>query len=432
MKNKKNILIIIILLIIILIILLTVIIINKKRDIYVPDGDESNIQIKVEYQKVNNDTLFYTVADCIQSYYDYVSSDIKMEDNNDEKVDSDFTEQEKKDAIYSVLDQEYIEKNNITLDNLYNYVTDLKGAITFTPIDMYMIDNGKIQKFSVYGMIENEGNIIYDYFIVSLDYYNMTYSIEPIEKNKYKDITEIKLVNTRDEIEANDYNIYVYNRISKEDLINKYIYYYKTNALLDINVAYNKLNEEYREKRFGNLEAYKSYVEANKVSIYGSTLDSYKVEEGEDKTQYICIDKNGNYYIINERSIMDFDIMLDNYTIEQKETIEKYNNATDQQKVALNINKFIQAINNSDYRYAYNCLADSYKNNYFKTQEEFETYAKENFYKSSNVGYVEFDKQGDVYTYKVILTDKESEDKKNKTFIMQLGEGTNFVLSFDK
>ena len=129
---------------------------------------------------------------------------------------------------------------------------------------------------------------------------------------------------------------------------------------------------------------------------------------------------------------MEYTLILDTYTIDLPEFLEKYNNSTDQQKVALNIDKFMQAINAKDYKYAYNCLADSFKNNYFKTQEEFENYAKENFYSSNNVEYNEFDTQGDVYTYSVILTDKETSEQKNKTFIVKLEEGTEFVLSFNR
>ena len=38
----------------------------------------------------------------------------------------------------------------------------------------------------------------------------------------------------------------------------------------------------------------------------------------------------------------------------------------------MNIDKFFQMINRQDYDAAYNCLAQSYRNNYFTTEEEFE------------------------------------------------------------
>ena len=92
----------------------------------------------------------------------------------------------------------------------------------------------------------------------------------------------------------------------------------------------------------------------------------------------------------------------------------------------------MRAINDRSYNYAYNCLADSFKNNYFKTQEEFETYVKSNFYESNSVTYNNFEKQGELYTYSVTITNKQTKEQKSKKFIMQLGEGTEFELSFDR
>ncbi len=171
----------------------------------------------------------------------------------------------------------------------------------------------------------------------------------------------------------------------------------------------------------------------NLLNLIKSNLVSYMTTTTyEGKTEYICLDQYGNYYIFTENAIMDYTVILDTYTIDLPEFTEKYDNGTEQQKVALNIDKFMQSINAKDYKYAYGCLADSFKNNYFKTQEEFENYARENFYESNTVGYNEFNTQGDVYTYSVILTDKNTGEQKTKTFIMRLGEGTNFEMSFNR
>ncbi len=438
MKSKKNILKIIMLLIIICILLVIFIIFNYKRikakNEYNRNEDESNIQINYQYDKVDNSTLFYTVSDCIQTYIDYISLNIDTDNYNDKQLELNiFTEQEKKEAIYNILDKEYIEENNITLDNIYSFIPNFDDKTKFTAIKMNMLDGNRIQRFCIYGSIENnEGDLEYIYCIVNLDYYNMTFSIKPILNETYDDINKIELEEETEEIYENNNNTFIYNRISEEDLISKYIYYYKTNAVLNSDIAYNLLDKEYREKRFGNIEEYKTYVENNKEKIYSSLLDSYQIKEDGDNTRYICIDQYGNYYIFTENAVMDYTVILDTYTIDLPEFTERYETATEQQKVALNIDKFMQAINNKDYKYAYNCLADSYKNNYFKTQADFENYAKENFYASSTVGYSEFAEEGDVYTYSVVLTDNETEEQMNKTFIMQLGEGTDFVLSFNR
>lgn len=258
--------------------------------------------------------------------------------------------------------------------------------------------------------------------------------ISKSNKNSSNNGTEFK--NYQDEYiapkvkyECNEFSII---NISTNELVQMYFNKYINNALQDIEQVYNLLNIEYREKKFGNIEEYKKYVENNKEMIIGNKLASYQTQKNGDNTRYICIDKNGKYYIFDETAIMEFTVILDAYTLDLPEFIEKYTSATEQQKVALNIEKFMQAINDKSYYYAYNCLADSYKNNYFKTQEEFENYVKENFYSNNTVGYNQFSQEGEVYTYSVVLTNKETGEQMNKTFIVKLEEGTDFVLSFNK
>ena len=42
----------------------------------------------------------------------------------------------------------------------------------------------------------------------------------------------------------------------------------------------------------------------------------------------------------------------------------------------MNVDKFFQMINRKDYKTSYKCLADSYKNNYFKTENDFANFVK--------------------------------------------------------
>ena len=253
------------------------------------------------------------------------------------------------------------------------------------------------------------------------------------ENNQYIDELEItneeRTITVKQKYSCNEFEFIT---VTTDDLVGAYFNQYKSYALGNLEKAYNLLDEEYREKKFGNIEEYRTYIENNSEAISQVRLDSYQIKKDGENNRYICIDQNGNYYIFNETAVMDYTVMLDTYTIDLPEFIEKYNIATEQQKVALNIDRFMQAINAKDYKYAYSCLADSYKNNYFKTQEEFETYAMQNFYESSTVGYKQFDVQQDVYTYSVILTNDATGEQMEKTFVMQLGEGTEFVLSFNR
>ena len=131
---------------------------------------------------------------------------------------------------------------------------------------------------------------------------------------------------------------------------------------------------------------------------------------------------------------MQYAVILDTYTIDLPEFKEKYTNATAEQKVLLNIQKFFEAINNKDYKYAYHKLDNTFKANNFTGLEQFENYIKTNFFEQNKLAANEAEIQGDNYLYKITISDATSQDKNTvtKTFVMQLKEGTDFVMSFSK
>ena len=164
-------------------------------------------------------------------------------------------------------------------------------------------------------------------------------------------------------------------------------------------------------------------------------VSKYDVNKEDDYTQYVCIDSFENNYIFKATSAMKYTVILDTYTIDIPEFTEKYAKANTQEKVILNLNKFMLSLNNKDYKYAYSILANSFKQANFPSLEEFENYAKQTFFDHNAFEYVSYDSNGDTYyTYAVTISDStgQSIDTVTKTFIIQLNEGTDFVLSFNK
>lgn len=114
-------------------------------------------------------------------------------------------------------------------------------------------------------------------------------------------------------------NEYVPVYVTEEDMAKKYLNDYKNNMLTDVEEAYNSLNKEYREKRFGSLDKYEEYI-SNFISLstYSMEVDKYSISSiGGDKV-FNIYDKSGNQYIIREKSIMNYEVYLDEYTIEIK------------------------------------------------------------------------------------------------------------------
>ena len=111
-------------------------------------------------------------------------------------------------------------------------------------------------------------------------------------------------------------NEYVPVYVTEEDMVKKYLNDYKNNMLTDVEEAYNSLNKEYREKRFGSLEKYKEYVNNFiTMSTYSMEVDKYSVSSMSGDKVFNIYDKSGNQYIIREKSIMNYEVYLDEYSV---------------------------------------------------------------------------------------------------------------------
>ena len=96
----------------------------------------------------------------------------------------------------------------------------------------------------------------------------------------------------------------------------------------------------------------------------------------------------------------------------------------------MNIEKVIQALNLRDFKYIYNKLDDTFKASNFSTLQNFEIYMNENYPSTYNVEYTTYNQENDIYMQTIILDDKNSDEQKQNTIIMQLKDNYEFVMSF--
>lgn len=338
-----------------------------------PDGD---VEINYEIEKVKNATRFYTVQNCIQSYLD-----------ND----------------------------------------------TFTAKKMESLGGERIIQYRVYGFADINGEKQYLYFKVKTDTENLTFEVTPYEGEEYKALEDIKLTEDNAEIKINGDNVYTYEEISQEEMSRRYLQYYYSLELNDIEEAYSLIDEEYRNQRFESLEDYREYVEINKEMFSQAILTGYSVENNNGYTQYVLRDSYSNYYVLKEDGIMDFTILLDTYTVKDDNYLQAYNKLDESEKTSANVELFIQMINTRDYKHAYNTLSDGFKTNYFPTLEQFKEYVLNNFYYYNIATINSTRNEGNIYIYEVTLKDGVSTaaETKNKSFNIRLGEGTDFEISFN-
>ncbi len=405
---------------------------NSNNEIILKDEDlGEEIQIVDEVTPVKDANIFYSVSYTIDKYF----SNLYVNDN--------FTEEEKKEkAVYlcNVLDKEFIKNEKISQNTVLEILKGYQGEFKFTATKMnQLITKNNYQTYIVKGILEKSGTNEYlqdCYFKVIVNSDNNTYSIYPIMQDMYSDISEINVSNNDniEEIEKNKDNEFIILTVNDDNLIKRYIAYYKNMALNHTEMAYELLNDEYRNKRFKNLESFIKNTKQNKDVIDNIIIDKYKVEQYDDYILYIVVDIYNNYYIFKETAIMQFDLMLDTYTIDSEEFLKKYNNGSEQLKVGMNLEKIFQALNRKDYEYIYSKLHEQFKENNFPTLQSFEKYMQENFFDMNKITYGKFEEKSGAYVYEIEITDatETEENTIEKSFIIQLGEGTDFVMSFNK
>lgn len=439
MKNK--IIILIVSIIVIIVFLLGSIIYirtNDNKDVITEDKKDDNLMETSNQdtvKSIDNNSQLLIVKNYIQSFIERINLNNVIYYTGGNKIDESIISKN----IYNLLSKDYITKNSITEKNALNYVYKIEEKLTFIPLKVNVLKGSNYTKYSVYGFTynqknENKGDM---YFILNIDNSNLTYSIEPIFN--VNNINDIELNTEELTIEKNRYNTYVKKEYTEEDICEQYMTMYKALMLSNTNEAYKYLDNEYRNLKYGSLQEYKDFIISNNDDINDFEMKAYSI----NGNRYVCKDGKDNFYIFNVNKVLDYTVVLDTYTVDLPEFTEKYNKVSAQEKVALNINKVITALNDKDYKYIYNKLADSFKDNYFNNEDELKEYLSNKLYDNNEINFGKFSDEGNgIYTYEIELSEISNENEaaqegKGDNFarikmnvVMQLKEGTDFVMSF--
>lgn len=421
---------------------------NNSENDYNDDGQylEEGKEILPEkdnggFVNVEDDSIFFSVFNSVERYiyitqYSILDLDENQYDKEGNYVDFDVTklylldiknENDRLQALYDLFDRNYINSNKISLNNIKQYVSDIDLNTELIPISMKVKYGDNVNTFVLKAYLKSD-KLVQKNFIVRVNNKNETFSIE--FKNDDLNTEENQL-----DIEKNNFNSFEIENITEEESILKYLEYFKKITLKYPQVAYeNYFDEEYREKRFGNLENYKKYINDNLEELqYVQIVKYFSDTTTDNNLYYVGIDQYENIYTFTISASMQYKLKLDNYTIPTDTFKEEYKVANSEKKVQMNIDKFIQMINRHDYKTSYNCLVDSFKSNYFKNQEEFENYIKNNFFAHNELKFKNFEeKENNIYACTIQLTDLTGENSEIKeiTIIMKLNDNLDFEMSF--
>lgn len=448
MNKIKKLIIILLFAIISIIIILLLFIKQQNKDEY-SNKIENKEAVKEVFEqenmihKIDTNRQYFYVKECIEKYKQYATEIYNMDGLNDYQRQISFT-QIKSLIPEFVINDLGINNNNIIeklglpdciirIDNIYvsKQTINQKEYIQKTNINAYIVE----------GIIINptNGQIIKNNYklIAVLDELNERFLIIPQEYMESKGISVEEGKSLRifenEEIEDFQYNGFYTEEKSELDMAKEYFNLTKYYTLYDIDYLYNKMSEEYRNKRFGNIETYRKYIKDNYNELQSSTVQKYLVNNNNGITQYVIKDQYENLYIFDAKSILDFTIKLDTYTIEEEKFKTTYENSNSQQKVQMNIDKFFQMINRQDYQTSYNVLDEQFRMNKLKSKDNFDSIMKNRLFKYNIINFVDYKDLGsNTYSYTIKLTDltKQKNNEISMNIIMQLKEGTDFVMSF--
>ena len=327
-------------------------------------------------------------------------------------------------AVLALLSSNYVNENKITEENVGQFIMASNDELLFEILELEKIQNSDVMSYAVKGVVMNK---LYEfvndvYFIMNLDKTKYTFSIEFITED---DLSKIESRNITS-IEKNDYNTYISEKLTTEYVCNNYLNKYKKLALAKPDEMYSLLDKDYRESRFETVEGFKKYVDEHREDIAEITLSQYQQKKNSDTTMYICKDEIGKFYIINEQqNPMNFNMMLDAYTIELPQTIEAYTGASIEERMNLDIQTIIMAINDENYKYLYGILEDNFKKN-FSSQEDLEKYLKEIFYKYNKADEEFYLREFNTYFQCTIKIMNSKDENESKNVVFKIYEEDNY------
>ncbi|MBR0491367.1 MAG: hypothetical protein IJJ82_04890 [Clostridia bacterium] len=445
-KKIKISIIILILLIIMVCVLIIINNITKKEE----ENEFFNNHPTISERKPMNSEIttneYYIVKECVQKYYNTIYS-IGHEVIHNTSIDKSVYIENNANVLLNILNEGYLDECEVNKEKIIeeyknfeynNYIIkDIYSAELENNFGVFVIYGKQINDFT---NKSEESNLI-----ILLDNTNNTYSIVPyegmIKMGFNTDVpSEDDIYNSFNlsRIKNKQQNIFEFVEVDNKTIVEEILNDFKHISKYYKSESYDLVDEEYRNKHFANREVGEKYLNENIYDIFGDKITKMAIDESDPYyTRYICLDNNGNYFIIKkDDQLMKYSIILDIYTIPVKEVTEKYNNSNNAQKTAINIEKFKQMINLKDYNSAYNVLDETFRNNNFKSVENFEKYVKQKWPEFIDIKCSDYKEVNDVGTMKVKISARGTSNTENnkvieKTFIVKLLDDNNFVMSFN-
>lgn len=416
---------------------------NNNNNISVADIEGIREEgLTVDATIVKDRNLFFSIEKMMKNYFLYLNAG-------------------NTNAVYSMLESNYRNLQGISTENVLQIARqNISYDGTFEAKEVYAAENTDKPIYYIFGTLEKNNSKQNVYYTMYRDILNSSFALKPITETEYKQYVSKASVEVGKNIEANNFNKVVSTIVSDEDMAEKYLNSYIYNALYSTQEAYNTLNEEYKNKKFGTMQNYITYLnerldvlkalDRHSIrsfeefaseeeyleyinSLSTKYLKQYSFYTNNDKNYCLCVDSYDNYYIFEIVDVMNYKLILDTYTIDLPAFLEEYNDSTNEEKSRLNLAKIIEALNDKDYLYVYNKLDEQYRISNISDFEVFKSTLSQSLF---NKNYVEVNETTELengYKFSLTLTDKTGiqEGSVQMIITVELKEGTDFVIRFE-
>lgn len=117
---------------------------------------------------------------------------------------------------------------------------------------------------------------------------------------------------------------------------------------------------------------------------------------------------------------------------QQKELLVKLRNMTEAERIQTYIGQYIKHIESKEYEKAYDLLYPEFKQNYFKTLEEYTTYVQNTYPEIIGLTYLSIQLEGEYYVCDIIIKDFLNVQKEGISIkmIVQENNYNDYKLSF--
>lgn len=314
----------------------------------------------------------------------------------------------KKESAYNVLAEDLRQYN---ISNFYGQIEDPSICID----KIYKAEgNLDLKIYVIYYRIEL-GNGLYGnlFNVIKIDKKNRLFAIYPYEYLISKNVTgfnENDIISrdiiSLDEVTKTEYNHYRIDDINTSEsvCIREIFERCSFDYQFDKNHLFTVLNENYRNTRFQNIDEFINYL--NTTNVLKGNIKDYQSEKVNEGIQYILRGSYNNYYVVNYNNIMNYNLILDEYTILSQKYLEVYNSSFPTVQAKSCIDRVRRAIDDKNYRFIYEKYNITQKNKDFQNYTDFVNFIKQSFYEQNTFEYLDFENiTNSIYKYQVKITD---------------------------